>query len=741
MKAKADFSGWATKAGLECADGRTIMPGAFEHQDKVKVPLVWQHGHSEVTNVLGHAILENREEGVWCEGFFNDTPAAQHAREMVGHEDINQLSIWANSLVERSKRVFHGVIREVSLVLSGANPGALIENVVLRHGDGMEDTLEDEVIIYTGLSFQHAFSGGDTQTTNKDDAEDDESLEDVFHTMNEKQQKLCLYMIAQAAAGNIEHALEDAPDESFKQIYDEMGEKEKTLLHYLIGETAEKAGVTHSDIDAGTGASGTEDTGTDGAGSEGTDDAGTGSEGNADTGTEEGADDTGNDGAADAGTDESNTDDNDDSKGSEMKHVNIFEQKEDGTMAPVLSHAEKEGILADATKYGSLKEAVEAYATANLEHGIQDIDVLFPEARALADSPELFSRRTEWVASVLAKVRKSPFARIKTVSADITVQEARAKGYITGDLKKEEFFRVAKRVTTPTTIYKKQKLDRDDMIDITDFDVVTWLKGEMRLMLDEELARAILLGDGRAVDDDDKIPEDNIRPVATDHELYTTRINVNLGDANSDIQELTDAIVGNRSKLRGSGSPTLYTTESVIAKFMLLKDGMNRRMYKSLDEVAAELRVESIVPVEVMEEYPAILAVLVNLGDYVVGADKGGSVAMFDDFDIDYNQYKYLIETRASGALVKLKSALVVMSVAGTDALVVAAAPTFDGSTITIVDTAGVTYRRSDTDAVVTSAATVPVPEGESITIEATAAAGKYFSDSDADDWTFTNEA
>jgi len=599
--------------------------------------------------------------------------------------------------------------------------------------------LEEEVIIYTGLTFQHDSSGGDTTTTKEDKStegsDEDESLEDVFHTMTEKQQKVTLYMVAQAAAGNIEHALDDAPDESFKQIYEEMGDKEKTLLHYLIGETAEKAGVAHSDIAAGTGADGTDDADTEGAGTEGADDAGTGTESN---------EDTGNDGAADAGTDESNTDDNDDSKGSEMKHHNIFEQKEDGTMAPVLSHADKDQILAGALEHGTLKKSVEAFIESQkgLQHGIQDIDVLFPEARALSDSPELFSRRTEWVASVLAKVRKSPFARIKTVSADITVQEARAKGYITGDLKKEEFFRVAKRITTRTTIYKKQKLDRDDMIDITDFDVVTWLKGEMRLMLDEELARAILLGDGRAVDDDDKISEDNIRPVATDHELYTTVINVNLGDANSAISELTDAIVGARSKLRGSGSPTMYTTETVISKLMLLKDGMGRRMYKTLEEVAAELRVDSIVPVEVMEEYPDILAILVNLADYVVGADKGGNVAMFDDFDIDYNQYKYLIETRASGALVKLKSALVVRGTAAGSQLVVPAAPTFNGTQITIVDTAGVTYRRADTDAVVTAATgPIAVPEGESLTIEATAAAGKHFSDSDADDWTFTNEA
>jgi hypothetical protein len=740
----ADFSGWATKAGLECSDGRTIMGGAFKHQDKVKVPLVWQHAHNSPENILGHAYLENRgEEGVYAYCFFNKTPQAQIARELIEHKDISMMSIWANSLVERAKKVFHGAIREVSLVLHGANPGALIENVTIRHSDGSEDLLDEDVIIYTGIPFEHAEGAGKAaDEESKEDEGDEESLEDVFHTMTEKQQKVVLYMVAQAAAGVVQHSLEDADDPTFKQIYDDMSDEQKTMVHYLVAEVSEKNGsAAHSDIDAGTdGADGTAETGTQGA--DGTADDGT--DGTDDTGTTDGAEDTGNDGAGEAGSD-ADTNDNDDSKGSEMKHHNVFEQKEGAPVASVLSHAEQANILQDALKSeAKLSDVIEAYAAEHLEHGIQDIDTLFPEARALADSPELFSRRTEWVANVLSKVRKSPFARIKTVSADLTVAEARAKGYITGSLKKEEFFRVAKRSTNPTTIYKKQKLDRDDMIDITDFDVVSWLKGEMRLMLDEELARAILLGDGRDPADEDKIDEDAIRPVASDHELYVTTVNVNVGDANSSHREILDALVRNRRHLRGTGLPTMYTTESVIAELMLLRDTLGRRIYSTLAEVAAEIRVDSIVPVEVMEEYPDILAIVVNLGDYVVGADKGGNVSMFDDFDIDYNQYKYLIETRASGALVKLKSAMVVRSVAAGDQLVTPAAPTFDEETgeVTITDTANVTYRNADTDAVMTALGSpYAVPEGDTINIVAEPAAGYYVSDSEADDWQFTNNA
>ena len=371
-----------------------------------------------------------------------------------------------------------------------------------------------------------------------------------------------------------------------------------------------------------------------------------------------------------------------------MKH-NVFEEKEKNS-APSLSHSDIDGIIADATKTGSLKDAVQRYA---LAHGIDDIDVLFPDAVAVGDVPEFLKRRSEWVSKVLGAARKSPFSRIKTLSADITVEEARAKGYIKGTMKKEEFFGVAKRVTTPTTIYKKQKLDRDDVVDITDFDVVAWLKAEMRLMLDEEIARAILIGDGRDVANEDKINEGNIRPIAKDHELYVTYISVNLGDANSTINELTDALILNRHNYKGSGLPSMFTTETVIAQFLLLKDTLGRRIYKSLDEVATELRVSEIVAVEVMEEDPDVLAILVNMNDYLVGATAGGQVSMFDDFDIDYNQYKYLIETRMSGTLVKLKSAIVVKKTAAGSVQLFRGTHIY-GTTVTIPTQAGVLYKR-----------------------------------------------
>jgi hypothetical protein len=645
---EADFSGYATKAGLKCSDGRTIMPGAFKHQDKMRVPLVWQHGHSDPENVLGHAVLESRDDGVYTYGFFNKSGKAQHAHSLIEHRDITMLSIWANELVERAGRVLHGAIREVSLVLSGANPGALIENVTIRHSDGDEVTLEDEVIIYTGLELEHS------------SAVEDEEKTEVTHADNN----------------------ENDDEETIQDVYDSMSDKQKQVLHYMLGQALE---------------------------------------------------------SADESMKQDNVDHDDkstkkDQEGTTMTR-NVFEQKDETKpQVHVLSHADIEGIVADATKMGSLKDAVEAYA---ISHGINDIDVLFPDAKAITTVPEFYARRMEWVNKVLSGTRKSPFSRIKTVSADITVEEARAKGYIKGNLKKEEFFGVAKRVTIPTTVYKKQKLDRDDMVDITDFDVVAWLKGEMRLLLDEELARAVLIGDGRDVAHDDKINEQNIRPISRDHELYTTVINVNIDDASSSVGEVVDAIIMNRHYYRGTGLPTMYTTESYIAKFMLLKDGVGRRIYKTLDELASELRVSEIVPVEVMEEEANLVAIIVNPVDYVMGADKGGAVSMFDDFDIDYNQYKYLIETRCSGALTKLKSAMVVMKVAASSVLATPVEPTFNGTTITIPTTNGVDYRR-DGNIVTTPQA---VAEGATVTITATPKAGFHFATSEEDSWNFTNEA
>jgi hypothetical protein len=559
---EADFSGYATKAGLKCSDGRTIMPDAFKHQDQMKVPLVWQHGHTDPENVLGHAILENRDDGVYTYGYFNESEKAKHSHSLLEHGDINMLSIWANDLIERSGRVIHGAIREVSLVLSGANPGAVIENVTIRHSDGDVEALDDEVIIYTGLELEHA--------------EGDSPADDT----------------------------PDEGDETIQDIYDAMSDKEKTVVSYLVAQALQ-----------------------------------------ADVSEEPVAQDNMND-----STNES------DQEGNEMTR-NVFEQEEGKTSSePVLSHEDVAGIVADATKTGSLRESVQNYA---LAHGINQIDTLFPEAKALTSAPEFYSRRTEWVNSVLNGARKSPFSRVKTHWADLTYDDARAKGYITGEEKTEEFYATSRRETGPQTIYKKQKLDRDDILDITDFDVVTWMKGEMRLMLDEELARAILIGDGRVAPDPDEILKDRIRPIATDAPLFAIQVLCDL--AAGDISDFVDAVIQYRPQYRGSGQPTLYTSEALISQVMLLKDTLGRRIYTSLDQFANEIRVAGVVPVDVFD--PAAgspLAILVNMNDYVIGADSGGQVTLFDDFDIDFNQYKYLIETRVSGALVKLKSAIVV---------------------------------------------------------------------------------
>jgi hypothetical protein len=558
---EADFSGYATKAGLKCSDGRTIMPGAFKHQDKMRVPLVWQHGHTDPENVLGHAILEGRDDGVYTYGFFNNSQKATHAKSLLDHGDITMLSIWANELVERGGRVLHGAIREVSLVLSGANPGALIENVTVRHSDGDEVQLDDEVIIYTGLELELEHAADD----NSDSGDDGETIQD---------------------------------------IYDSMSEKQKDVLHYMLGQALEGSGE------------------------------------------------------GEVKQDNLNDDSTDTDKEGTPMTRNVFEKDGQEDKTPILSHADMEGIVADATRLGSLKQAVESYA---LSHGINQIDTLFPEAQALTSAPEFFTRRTEWVNSVLSGARKSPFSRVKTHWADLTYDDARAKGYITGEEKQEEFYGTSRRETAPQTIYKKQKLDRDDIIDITDFDVVAWMKGEMRLMLDEELARAILISDGRTVPDPDKILEDRIRPIAKDDPLFVIEVLCDL--AAGDISDFVDAVVQYRSLYRGSGTPTMYTSEALIAKTMLLKDTLGRRIYSSMDQLASELRVSSIVPVDLFDPASgagAVIAIIVNMNDYVIGADKGGQVSLFDDFDIDYNQYKYLIETRCSGALVKLKSAIVV---------------------------------------------------------------------------------
>jgi hypothetical protein len=440
-----------------------------------------------------------------------------------------------------------------------------------------------------------------------------------------------------------------------------------------------------------------------------------------------------------------NNDDDDEKDGRRMTR-NVFEQQ-GGTKEEkhVLTHSDIQGIVADAQRGGSLKEAVEAYA---LQHGIENIDVLFPDARNVTDTPEFDQRRVEWVSGVINGTKHSPFSRIKSIVADITFDEARAKGYIKGTLKKEEFFGVSKRVTTPSTIYKKQKLDRDDIIDITDFDVVAWLKAEMRVMLDEELARAVLIGDGRDVADEDKIKDPagategaGIRAILNEHELYAATVNVNINDANSNMTEVTDEVIKSMGLYKGSGQPTFYTTLPVITQMLLTRDTLGRRLYRTASDLAAEMGVSSIVAVEVMEDEPDLVGIIVNLRDYTIGADKGGDVNFFDDFDIDYNQYKYLLETRISGALTKIRSALIIKKVAGSDVLTVPTEPAFDGTTITVPTVTGVTYKRADTNATVTTAAPIALAAGQELKIYAVPTAGHYFENNVDDEWTFENEA
>lgn len=645
---EADFSGYATKAGIKCTDGRVISAEAFKHMDGVTVPLVWQHGHGSPDNVLGHAILEARPDGVYARGFFNGTKQGQNAKQLVIHRDINKMSIYANQLVERTKEVLHGVIREVSLVLAGANPGALIDYVAIKHGDGDIETLEDEAIIHTGLQI---------------DVDGDEDDEDLEH----------------------------AADSTVKEIYDSLDDEQRTVVHYLIGAALEqKASAEHSEIDP------------DG------DDTLTHQEGTKDMGRN---------------VFENNQDEK---KGGELKHSMTRDDLRD--------------IFASAQKTGSLKHAVEDYA---LKHGIDNLDILFPDAKSVTNTPEWDKRRTEWVAGVMSGTRHTPFSRIKSRSADITQDEARAKGYIKGNLKKEEFFSLTQRVTTPTTIYKKQKLDRDDILDITDFDVVSWMKGEMRLMLEEEVARAVLIGDGRDSGDEDKVRDGSvsgvgIRPISKDDPLYVTTVNVNIKDANSTYNEVIESVLRARTFWKGTGTPTFYTTDKVITEMLLLKDGMGRRLYRNVEELANELRVDRIVAVEVMEDEPDLVGVIVNLSDYTIGTDKGGEVNMFDDFDLDYNKYTYLIETRLSGALTKIRSAMVIKSVAANLTLVTPAEPTFNGTAVTIVNQTGVVYKNADTGAVINAAGSpYTLTAGQTLNVAASPASGYFFA-TDTYDWTFT---
>ena len=556
---KYDFSGWATKNNLKCSDGRTILRDAFKHNDGQTVPLVWNHQHNDPLNVLGHALLENRESGVYAYCKFNETEAGKNAKMLVEHGDVTALSIYANQLKQKGGNVEHGVIREVSLVLAGANPGAFIDSI-LRHGEASDE----EGVIYTGENIELAHA--------------DEKKEE-------------------------EKEVADNKEKTVKDVVDSMTEEQRNVMYALIGQALEGSDVKHSDEN------------------------------------ENGGDD-------------------------EMKH-NVFESENiQGANSNELTHAEMQAILKDGKRYGSLRESC-------LQHGIEHIDepgYLFPEFKNLNKEPEFVGRDMGWVGKVMSSVHRTPFSRIKSLQADIREEDARALGYFKGDMKKEEVFTLLKRTTDPQTVYKKQKLHRDDVLDITDFDVVAFVKKEMRMMLEEEIARAILVGDGRLPDDDYKIMESHIRSIANEEELYAIHHNVVVADK-TDVEAKAKAIIREslraRKDYKGSGEPTLFTSESVLTEMLLLEDNNGRIIYDSVAKLATAMRVKEIVTVPVMEgaqnldKTKNVLGIIVNLRDYNVGADKGGAVSMFEDFDIDYNAQKYLIETRCSGALIKPFSAIV----------------------------------------------------------------------------------
>lgn len=557
-KSDYDFSGWATRHNIKCSDGRTILTDAFKQNDGKTVPLVWMHQHNSPENVLGHALLENRKEGVYAYCKFNDTEMAKIAKEQVNHRDVTALSIYANQLKQRGGDVYHGSIRELSLVLAGANPEAYIDTII-SHGDNVDE----EAIIYASeenlcVYLEHA----------------DDKKEEGEEKMENKQ----------------EAAKPAESEKTVQDVFDTLTEEQKTVVYALIGQALEEQ-------------------------------------------------------------------QNNKGEGKEMKH-NLFEQDRENE-ENVLSHADMQAIFSDAKRYGSLKDSV-------LAHGIDNIDYLFPEAVNLNKTPEFISREMGWVSKVMKAVHKTPFSRIKSTFANITEEDARAKGYIKGNLKKDEVFSLLKRTTTPTTIYKKQKLDRDDVVDITDFDVVAWIKMEMRMMLDEEIARAVLVGDGRLSSSDDKINEQNIRPIYNDEDLYTIKCQIkHKADATADqkAKAFIRSCIKSRKDYRGTGSPVLYTTEDQLSDLLLLEDTNGRVIYDTVEKLKNALRVSEIVTIPVMEGMKgvnggALVGLLVNLNDYNLGADKGGAINMFDDFDIDYNQQKYLIETRCSGALVKPYSAI-----------------------------------------------------------------------------------
>lgn len=603
-----DFSGYATRNDIQCSDGRVIRKDAFKDQDHKKVPLVYMHDHMSVSNVLGHCLLENREDGMYVYGKFNETPEGLHAKASVKNGDVQALSIYANRLKQYGNNVVHGAIREVSLVLAGANPGAYIDTVMIHSDDDTEEA-EIQFVDETPSVMFHSEELVEEET--EEEEKPTEGDDTLSHAESEKKEE-------EGSMPENQNANSSSDEKTVQDVIDSMNEEQKNVLYALVGMAAE------GDVD-----------------------------------------DT---------TDEEDQD---------MKH-NVFEG-DNGTNS--LAHAEDFAeILRDAKRYGSLKESAlqhgyedltvdDVISHADGDYGIGNIDYLFPDYRNVTNQPGFVSRKMDWVSGVMSAVGHTPFARIRTIFADITEDEARAKGYMKGKLKKEEFFSLIRRTTDPQTIYKKQKLDRDDVIDITDFDVVAWLKAEMRTMLDEEIARAILVGDGRLGSDEDKIHDSHVRPIWTDEDFYTIKADIEL-ETSATEDDIAKAVIRAAIKARkdymGSGNPVFYTTEDMLTSMLLLTDNDGRDLYTDEAQLARKLRVSRIVTVPVMEglkrqgtgslstKQLTLQGLIVNLADYNVGADRGGAVNMFDDFDIDYNQQKYLIETRCSGALVKPYSAIAV---------------------------------------------------------------------------------
>lgn len=612
---KYDFGGYATKNDLRCSDGRVIRSGAFKDCDGSIVPLVWQHMHDSPENVLGHAALENRDDGVYAYCTFNASSAGVQAKELVKHGDIGSLSIYANRLKQNGCDVVHGIIREVSLVLAGANPGAVIDNVCLEHSDGYREPIDDEAIISINEPLEH--SEEDDSGKESEEAMSEKTVAEVFDTLNEEQKTAVYAIIGSVVPENdaeVEHAdSETSEDATIAEVFDTLNEDQKNAVYAIIGaivsDMKEGGEAAHMDYD-------------------------------------------------DAELSHDNF------EGDVMKY-NVFDQT-DEPMGEVLTHADIEAVFADAKRCGSLKAACNDH----FEHGITPIGDFFPSYKNVQDTPYLISRPMEWVSKVLGAVHHTPFSKVRSMAANITADAARAKGYVTGTQKVEEQITALHRETDPTTIYKLQKLNRDDVIDITDFDVVAWIKQEMRVMLDEEVARAILVGDGRLPDAPDKINEQRIRPVWTDDEVYTVHSTVDSSlTGSAKAQAFIDQVIRQRKNYKGSGAPTLYVGSDLLTEMRLIKNAVTGdRIYKSDKDLADEMRVANIVEIELLDGLTRTVSdvthtfggIIVNLADYNVGATRGGEVNLFDDFDIDYNKLEYLIETRMSGALVRPKSALAI---------------------------------------------------------------------------------